>query len=123
MHSNRIQRLIVAFALVALVASALPAVAAEGTVNVNTAGVEQLQLLPRVGPAIAQRIVDFRDENGPFQELEDLMLVRGIGEKTYELIAPHATLSGDTTLTEKVRPGRAAADDGGDDEAEAAPAS
>lgn len=121
-NTTKTQRLILAFALLAVAAGALPAAAAEGQVNVNTAGAEQLALLPRVGPAIAQRIVEFREENGPFEQLEDLMLVRGIGEKTYELIAPHATLSGDTTLSEKVRSTRPAgsADDGDD---ESAPAS
>lgn len=124
-NSFRFRRLILAFALLAVAACALPAFAAEGTVNVNTASAEQLALLPRVGPAVAQRILDHREENGQFEELEELMLVRGIGEKTYELIAPHATLSGDTTLTEKVRIRRAAdadADSGAGDDGESAPA-
>lgn len=108
-NTVRFRRLILAIALLAVAASALPATAAEGgKVNVNEASAEQLALLPRVGPAVAQRIIDHRTENGAFEELEDLMLVRGIGEKTFELIAPHATLSGETTLTEKVRVRRAA---------------
>ena len=61
--------------------------------------------LPRVGPAVAQRIVDFREQNGSFKAVEDLMLVRGIGEKTFERLAPYITLSGETTLSEKVRSG------------------
>lgn len=85
------------------------AFAAEGVVNVNTATPAQLQLLPRVGPSIASRIVEFRDQNGAFQVIEDLMLVRGIGEKTFELIEPHVALQGETTLTEKVRSGQAQA--------------
>ena len=80
--------------------------------NVNSAGVEQLALLPRIGPAVAQRIVAYREENGAFKALEDLMLVRGIGEKTFELIKPYASLSGQTTLSEKVRSSRAAASTG-----------
>ena len=68
------------------------------------ASAEQLSLLPRVGAVVAQRIVDFRDKNGRFKSLEDLMLVQGVGEKTFELIRPHITLSGETTLTEKVTP-------------------
>ena len=79
---------------------------ASGVVNINTANSEQLSLLPRVGPTVAQRIVDFRQENGRFQTLEDLMLVRGIGEKTFELIKPYITLDGQTSLKEKVRPPR-----------------
>jgi len=93
-----------------LALTALPAFAGEtGTVNVNSAGVDQLALLPRIGPAVAQRIVTYREENGAFKALEDLMLVRGIGEKTFELIKPYARLSGATTLSEKVRSGRSGA--------------
>ena len=89
-----------------------PVGAAEGAkvVNINTASAEQLALLPRVGASVAQRIIDFRDKNGRFKTLEDLMLVRGIGEKTYELIEPHVTLTGDTTLAEKVRVSDATSD-------------
>jgi len=78
--------------------------AQQEAVNINTATVEQLTLLPRVGSVVAQRIVDFRDKNGRFKSLEDLMLVQGIGEKTFELIRPHITITGETTLTEKVKP-------------------
>jgi competence protein ComEA len=97
-------------ALLALVAAltAFPATAGDGKVNVNQADATQLALLPRVGPAVAQRILDYRQANGPFKTLEDLMLVRGIGERTFELLKPHVTLSGETTLTEKVRVSRPA---------------
>jgi len=72
-------------------------------VNVNTADAAQLALLPRVGPAVAQRILEFREENGSFESLDELMLVRGIGEKTFELIEPWASTEGPTTLTEKAQ--------------------
>ncbi len=52
-------------------------------VNINTASADELAKLPRIGPAIAQRIVDFRKENGNFKRIEDLMKVRGIGEKVF----------------------------------------
>jgi competence protein ComEA len=52
-------------------------------VNINTATLEELQKLPRVGPKVAQRIVDFRTKNGNFKKVEELMKVRGIGEKTF----------------------------------------
>ena len=90
-------------AAVLMIGLAAAAAAAEGKVNINKAGVEELALLPRVGPAVAQRIVDFREENGDFKSAEDLMLVRGIGEKTFERLAPYVALSGETTLNEKVR--------------------
>jgi competence protein ComEA len=89
--------------MAALLLAALPAVAQGKKVNVNTADVVQLSLLPRVGPSVAQRILEFRRENGPFKRPEDLMLVRGIGEKTFELLKPYLAISGDTTLKEKVR--------------------
>ena len=96
-----------ALALAMLLIS-VPSFAASDQVNINQAGVDELTLLPRVGPAIASRIVDFRKENGPFKTLEDLMLVRGIGEKTFELLKPYLRLSGETTLKEKARPTRPA---------------
>lgn len=53
-------------------------------VNINTAGVDQLVKLPRVGEKIAQRIIDFRKKHGKFKKPADLMKVKGIGEKTFE---------------------------------------
>ena len=53
-------------------------------VNLNTATLADLDTLPRIGPAMAQRILDFRDANGPFAAVEDLRNVTGIGEKTFE---------------------------------------
>lgn len=55
-------------------------------VNINTASVAELQNLPRIGPKVAQRIVDYRTQNGPFKKIEDIMKVRGIGEKVFDQI-------------------------------------
>lgn len=98
-------RALAALLFLALTATAVPAAAAapDGVVNVNTASEGELALLPRVGPSIASRIVEFRDQNGPFETAEDLMLVRGIGERTYQLLEAFVVIEGDTTLAEKVR--------------------
>ena len=86
-----------------LLLSAMPSFGAQAAVNVNTADATELTLLPRVGPVIAGKILEFRKENGPFKALEDLMLVRGIGEKTFEQMKPFVKLSGETNLRDKVR--------------------
>jgi len=85
MQTKKTLTLLALFAL-ALGLAALPALAAEEVVNVNDADAGQLALLPRVGPALAARIVEHRDENGKFSAPEDLMLVRGIGEVDDELV-------------------------------------
>ncbi len=99
--------------LVSITGLSRPASAADGKVNINQAGVEQLVFLPRIGPAVAQRIVEFREENGPFRTLEALMLVRGVGQKTYERLQPWISLEGETTLREKVRDGGSGEEGGG----------
>jgi competence protein ComEA len=57
----------------------------QGTININTATVEELVQLDRVGPRYAEKIVVFRQENGLFKTPEDIMLVSGIGQKTFEV--------------------------------------
>ncbi len=52
-------------------------------VNINTASREELESLPQIGPKIALRILEFRKEHGNFKTLEELMNVKGIGEKTF----------------------------------------
>lgn len=55
-----------------------------GKVNINTATLSELRTLPGIGPALAQRIVEFRTAQGPFERPEDIMKVSGIGEKKYQ---------------------------------------
>jgi len=94
--------LAVVLALVAGSTLAAP-VAPTGQVNINTASVQELQLLPRVGPALAKRIVDFRATNGLFKAPEELARVKGIGEKSFARLQPLVSVSGTTTLKEKVK--------------------
>ena len=62
-----------------------------GQININTAGLEELMDLPGIGPALGQRILDSRAEEGLFEAVEDLLRVSGIGEKTLEKLRPWIT--------------------------------
>lgn len=65
-----------------------------GKVNINTASVSLLQTLPNIGSVLAQRIVDYREENGNFLVPEDLLMVEGIGEKRLDEIREYITVGG-----------------------------
>jgi len=65
----------------------------QALVNINTATTEQLTTLPGVGPATAARIIEYREKNGAFKKIEDLMNVRGIGEKTFLRLKPLVTVT------------------------------
>lgn len=67
---------------------AAPAPAA-APVDVNAASVDQLVAVPGIGKSLAQRIVDFRQKNGPFKSVDELLKVQGIGEKSLEKLRPH----------------------------------
>ncbi len=60
--------------------------------NVNLASQEELERLPGIGPVKAKAIVDFREKNGPFKSVEDLVQIPGIGEKTLEKLLPYITV-------------------------------
>jgi competence protein ComEA len=55
-------------------------------ININTASQAELETLPGIGPTTAQKIIEFREENGPFQTIEDIVKVSGIGPGTFEKI-------------------------------------
>jgi len=59
------------------------------TVNINAAGVDELAVLPGLGPATAARIVDHRRQHGPFASLDDLLDVPGVGPATLDALRPH----------------------------------
>ena len=65
-----------------------------GKVNINTASVSLLQTLPNIGSVLAQRIVDYREENGNFLVPEDLLMVEGIGERRLDEIREYITVGG-----------------------------
>lgn len=63
-------------------------------VDINTADAETLDTLPGIGPALAERIITYREEHGPFDSGEELMEVKGIGEATYAGLADWITVEG-----------------------------
>jgi len=69
-----------------------PGVGADGRVNLNTADERALETLPRVGPAMAERIIAWREANGGFRSVEDLTQVSGIGDKTFEAMKALVTV-------------------------------
>ena len=73
-------------------AAAKPPVTA--VVNLNTASAAQLEALPGIGAKTAARIVEYRQKNGPFKKIEELMNVKGIGEKSFLKLRPQITITG-----------------------------
>lgn len=61
-------------------------------ININTATVEELESLPGIGLVYAERIVDYREKNGPFESLEEIKKVQGIGDSRFEQIKDLITL-------------------------------
>ena len=70
-----------------------PTTAFSGVININTATAEELTQLKGIGEVIAQRIVDYRNENGAFSSIEDIMNVSGIGEKKFEAIRDNISVN------------------------------
>lgn len=84
-----------------------PTVSSENPIDINSATAAQLEVLPRVGPALARRIVAWRKANGPFSSEEDLRHVPGIGVTTAALLVPLVTFSsGYRPFQSEARPSR-----------------
>jgi competence protein ComEA len=64
-----------------------------GPLNLNTATVAQLEALPGIGKSVAERILQYREKSGGFKKVEDLMNVRGIGEKSFLKLKPLITVT------------------------------
>ncbi|WP_432822266.1 ComEA family DNA-binding protein [Trichloromonas sp.] len=63
-------------------------ITAQSPVNINTATLAELEVLPGIGPVSAQRIIDYRSERGPFSTIDQLVEVKGIGDKSLEKLRP-----------------------------------
>ncbi len=79
----------------ALASAYAQSAAPKAKVNINTATASELETLPRVGPKVAQRIIDFRTKNGNFKKVEEIMKVQGIGEKVFDDIKDLITVGGE----------------------------
>ena len=78
---------------VAIAAQAKTQASPENPVDINKATVESLATVPGIGKVTAERIVEWRETNGPFRRIEDLMKVKGIGDKTFDRLRPYIKVS------------------------------
>jgi comEA protein len=101
MTTQRHKGLALGLAMAIIALSLAPAYAQSSApkarININTAPAAELESLPRIGPKVAQRIVDFRTKNGNFKKVEEIMKVQGIGEKVYDQIKDLITVGADTS--------------------------
>lgn len=81
---KRRKGLVIGICICVMLAFASVAIAGE-KVNINSAGQEELMQLEKIGPSYADRIIEYREKNGKFEKPEDILKVKGIGPKTYEL--------------------------------------
>ncbi|MBN2282920.1 MAG: helix-hairpin-helix domain-containing protein [Deltaproteobacteria bacterium] len=91
----RVRKFVVVLLVVSLVVSLVPVVFADEMkpVNINTASADDLCTLSGIGKTVAQRIVDYRDLNGPFKTPEGLMEVKGVGAKIFDANKDRITIN------------------------------
>ncbi|HPW69387.1 MAG: helix-hairpin-helix domain-containing protein [Desulfomonilia bacterium] len=77
---------------------------AKGQLNINTATIEELQLLPGIGPATAQNILNYREINGPFTSVEDIIKVKGVGDRKLEQLRRYLKTDGKTDFEPREAP-------------------
>ena len=98
MNTNKARRicqiLTIALAFTFLIGSIAPVLSSEQTevININTADVKEIMKLPGIGKKKAEAIIAFRQENGGFEEINDLKKIDGIGKKTLDKIREHIVL-------------------------------
>lgn len=98
MKINRFQQALVLVLCLGLLVSPAVGLAQQGQatptakVNLNTATIDQLQTLPGIGPVLAKNIVEFREKNGKFARIEEILNVKGMGEKKFQAIKDRLTV-------------------------------
>lgn len=87
-------RIAICFMVIALTLAVIPiySTAQDNKIDINTAGTEDLIKLEKIGPALAERIIEYREANGPFKNIEEIKNVKGIGEQTFEMIKDKITV-------------------------------
>jgi len=99
---NKAARVLVCALALGIALAANPSLAGgdgrlSGTVNVNTASAEQLQLLPGVGETRARALIEARKQRGGFKSVDELLDVKGIGDASLDRMRPFVTVDGKTT--------------------------